>query len=64
MDEITPMWSSIQQTVRQAKQHLDDDSSDWTKDQQNEIESSIADVEQMLEVVSETRLLCMHYGTT
>jgi len=51
MDELTPTWNLIQQTIRQARHYLDDKSSEWTKDQQQEVECTIADIEQMLEVV-------------
>lgn len=52
-DEVTSMWNPIMQTIRQARQYLDDDLSEWTKDQQQEVENTVTDIGQMLEVVSD-----------
>lgn len=53
VEEITSMCNPILQTIRLARQYLDDDMSDWSKTQKDEVESTIADIEQMLEVVSD-----------
>lgn len=52
MDEITSVWNPVMQTIQQAREYLEDESSDWTNEQQQEVESTIVDIEQMLELVS------------
>ena len=59
IDEMAGVWGQITQTIEQARQLLDDDTSGLTADQQQELEATVSDIEQMLEIVSTAHTFCI-----